>query len=75
MRMDISYGKPVTIQHHPGTYCEDGHAYEFTVLVEVNDWGNMEIIDIKWKDIEPLDVDLIEDEIKDKFFDTKRENL
>ena len=73
--MDISYGKPVTIQHHPGTYCEDGKAYEFTVLVEVNDLGNMEIIDIKWKTIEPLDVDLIEDEIKDKFFDTQRENL
>jgi hypothetical protein len=70
--MDISYGKPTTIQHHPGTYCEDGSAYQFTVLVEVNDWGNIEIIDIKWKDIEPLDVDLVEDEIKDKFFDTQR---
>lgn len=72
--MDISYGKPVTIQHYPGTYSEDGYDYKFTVLVEANDWGNMEIINIKWKDVEPLDVDLIEDEIKDKFFDTQREN-
>jgi hypothetical protein len=71
--MEISYGKPTTIQRHPGTYCEDVSAYHFTVLVEVNDWGNMEIIDIKWKDIEPLDVDLVEDEIKDKFFDTQRD--
>lgn len=70
--MDISYGKPVTIQHHPGTYCEDESAYQFTVLVEINDWGNMEIIEIKWRDIEPLDVDFIEDEIKDRFFNTQR---
>lgn len=70
--MDISYGKPTTIQYHPGTYNEDGSVYHFEVLVEINDWGNMEIIDIKWKEIEPLDVDLVEDEIRDKFFDTLR---
>jgi hypothetical protein len=35
----------------------------------------MEIIDIKWKDIEPLDVNLIEDQIKDRSFDTQRENI
>lgn len=72
--MEISYGKPVIVHMHPGTYTtKDGHKYQFTVYVDVNDWGNMQITDVKWTGIEPLESSLIEDEIKDKFFDIQRD--